>query len=62
MEGKPDWLPDFPVQIYCNRGERAFEAENSRKVPKSTCNRPISIKPRFKVINIGLFSCVFTSD
>ena len=19
MEGKPDWLPDFPVQIYCNR-------------------------------------------
>lgn len=19
MEGKPDWLPGFPVQIYCNR-------------------------------------------
>ncbi len=19
MERKPDWLPDFPVQIYCNR-------------------------------------------
>ena len=18
MERKPDWLPDFPVQIYCN--------------------------------------------
>ena len=21
MEGKPDWLSGFPVQIYCNRGE-----------------------------------------
>ena len=21
MEGKPDWLPGFPVQIYCNRGD-----------------------------------------
>ena len=21
MEGKPDWLPGFPVQIYCNRSE-----------------------------------------
>ena len=21
MEGKPDWLPGFPVQIYCNRIE-----------------------------------------
>ena len=20
MEGKPDWLSGFPVQIYCNRG------------------------------------------
>ena len=22
MEGKPDWLPGFPVQIYCNRSVR----------------------------------------
>ena len=22
MEGKPDWLPGFPVQVYCNRRER----------------------------------------
>ena len=21
MEGKPDWLPGFPVQIYCNRSD-----------------------------------------
>ena len=21
MEGKQDWLPGFPVQIYCNRNE-----------------------------------------
>ena len=21
MEGKPDWLSGFPVQIYCNRGD-----------------------------------------
>ena len=21
MEGKPDWLPGFLVQIYCNRSE-----------------------------------------
>ncbi len=21
MEGKPNWLPGFPVQIYCNRSD-----------------------------------------
>ncbi len=25
MERKPDWLPGFPVQIYCNRREVAVE-------------------------------------
>ena len=24
MERKPDWLPGFPVQIYCNSGVRAI--------------------------------------
>src|SRR5699024_6708259 len=35
MEGKPDWLPGFPVQIYCNRSfcmkymdKTAFDAAN----------------------------------
>ena len=22
IEGKPDWLPGFPVQIYCNRRDK----------------------------------------
>ena len=22
MERKPDWLPGFPVQIYCNRSDK----------------------------------------
>lgn len=39
-----------------------FERENSRKAPKSAFIRPIFIKPRFKVINIGLIFCVFDSD
>ena len=31
MERKPDWLPGFPVQIYCNRvGKELFA---SRRVP-----------------------------
>ena len=25
MEGKPDWLPGFPVQIYCNRRNKRLE-------------------------------------
>ena len=24
MEGKPDWLPGFPVQIYCNRSDLIY--------------------------------------
>ena len=29
MEGKPDWLPGFPVQIYCNRrGELKVQNEH----------------------------------
>ena len=30
MEGKPNWLPGFPVQIYCNRSELALKAFKSR--------------------------------
>ena len=26
MEGKPDWLSGFPVQIYCNSGEQRKRA------------------------------------
>ena len=26
MEGKPDWLPGFPVQIYCNRERETVNA------------------------------------
>ena len=28
MEGKPDWLPGFPVQIYCNREESSMVRES----------------------------------
>ena len=43
MEGKPDWLSGFPVQIYCNRSDRiylpqlpllrllAYKADNRKK-------------------------------
>ena len=31
MERKPDWLPGFPVQIYCNRGVQ-LEVQEMRQV------------------------------
>ena len=46
MEGKPDWLSGFPVQIYCNRsdliyppqpprmGPSAYKADNHQKIMK----------------------------
>ena len=27
MERKPDWLPGFPVQIYCNRRDTMDEQQ-----------------------------------
>ena len=31
MEGKPDWLPGFPVQIYCNRRDNVAVAESRKR-------------------------------
>lgn len=32
MERKPDWLSDFPVQIYCNRLKECFSDTNLKRI------------------------------
>ena len=31
MDGKPDWLSDFPVQIYCNRNQGLAQEAAARR-------------------------------
>ena len=39
MEGKPDWLPGFPVQIYCNRGDTRCFSYLFTRVKNCYCER-----------------------
>lgn len=39
MEGKPDWLPGFPVQIYCNRCDATMaEQSNPAMITETKIN------------------------
>ena len=35
MEGKPDWLSGFPVQIYCNRSDLIYPPQPPRMGPSA---------------------------
>ena len=48
MEGKPNWLPGFPVQIYCNRSDTLFRdtitsLSHDLRTPLATANGYIQL-------------------
>ena len=51
MEGKPDWLPGFPVQIYCNRKVFSMQAQNFMRVEEVAQELGISKSHAYKVIH-----------
>ena len=53
MERKPDWLPGFPVQIYCNsEGQAALACCHAHENPASGC---VMRKCGFRYTHDGIY-------
>ena len=48
MEGKPDWLSGFPVQIYCNRSDGRLPYEKQLSPPQAALDSAAPYRGAFQ--------------
>ena len=60
MEGKPDWLSGFPVQIYCNRSNLPMSQKTVMEIPAN----PLlgDLRKRKKKLRVAAYCRVSTEE